>query len=62
MKYQRGDAGVTLMIVMMVLMMSFFTLRGHDGPGMHHIAENVQAGTVDPPPVALAAASTVVVE
>lgn len=52
MKYQRGDAGVTLMIVMMVLMMGFFTLRGHDGPGMHHIAENVQAGTVDPPPVA----------
>ena len=57
MKYQRGDAGVTLMIVMMVLMMGYFALRSHDGTGMHHVAENVQTGTANPPPVAEPAAA-----
>ena len=62
MKYQRGDVGVTLMIVMMVLMMGFFTLRGHHGTGMHHVAENVQTGAAEPPPVVAAAASGAMVE
>lgn len=44
MKYQRGDCGATLMIAMVVLMVGYFTFRGHDGGGMHHSADKVPAG------------------
>jgi len=59
MKYQRGDCGATLMIAMVVLMVGYFTLRGHDGVGMHHVAENAQTSVANPPSVASAPGAAV---
>jgi len=47
MKYQRGDCGATLMIAMVVLMVGYFTLSGHDGAGMHTMMDNVPVGAAN---------------
>lgn len=59
MKYQRGDCGVTLVIAMVVLMVGYFTLRGHDGAGMHRVAGNVQTDGANPPSAVLTPATAV---
>jgi len=40
MKYQRGDAGVGMLVIMVVMMIGVWVASGHGGSG-HHSKESV---------------------